>query len=214
MRLGSKVILTTKFEHPLDSLQHRILSWLRNDINADVTVLSAETVGIYGKDDDERNLERALEDCFQAGRLGSLNMYAFTAIRLFYCIVPKEEKTPDLGKSRLSLSAGTSRPSGNTPKLARQESMTISKRQRWPKKAAQEEGANSGGAGAKAAKLRHQLSTGGDLTVAYPNKTALLTRRPTQFDAAVAVAAVADFESKFGDQTMRPRSSSTSCNCM
>ena len=201
MRLGSKVVLTTKLDHPLDSLQQRIHTWLRNDLNSEVCVLSAETVDIYGKDDDERNLERALEVCFQPGRLGSLNMYAFTAIRLFYCISPKEEKL-SLGKSTLSLSAGTSR-QNQTPKLTRQESGNMTKKQRWAKNITQESGT-----AVQTPKLHH-MDTIESLEV-YTDKC-LLSRRPTsQFEGPIQP----QLSKHFDDQRMRPRSNSTSCNCM
>lgn len=205
--LGSKVILATKLEHPLDSLQQRIHSWLRNELNTDVCVLSAETVDIYGKDDDERNLERALEDCFQSNRLGSLNMYSFSALRLFYYIMPKETEKSALSKSTLSLSASTSRPSQTTPKLIRQESASVSKRQRWAKNITQECGAG----GSKTPKLRHQNSTSiVESSVTYQHKS-ILTRRPTtQFELPPMQP---DLDTKF-EGSMRPRSSSTSCNCM
>lgn len=90
VQLGTKVIIATKLEHPLDNLQQRIYNWIRISAKQDIFVINAETVNIHGKDDDEKNLERAMEDCFQSYRLGSLNTFAFTAIRLFYCILPDD----------------------------------------------------------------------------------------------------------------------------
>lgn len=270
MRLGAKVVLTTKFEHPLDSLQQRIQGWLRannnsdTNANSDVVVLSAETVDVFGKDDDERNLERALEDCFQPGRMGSLNMYAFTAIRLFYAIVPNKEAEKERDKQERerekekdkekdkeiqgSLSAGASRhppnnnnnnnstnktnsSNNNTPKQSRGDqlnsnsnntSSTLTKRQRWSRNASS---ATETGGTRTSRVLRHQSSTVEAITFSTsPKQQALLSRRPTsQFDAVVISAALAaraaDFvDSRFDDGKgggqMRPRSSSTSCNCM
>lgn len=108
--LGTKIIMATKLYHPLDSLQQRIFTWLKGDTRQEIVVISAETVDIYSKDDDEKNLERALEDCFQSNRLGSLNTYSFTALRLFYCILPEEgdemeRNEPSLCSRTMSLSA-------------------------------------------------------------------------------------------------------------
>lgn len=93
MQLGAKVILTTKYEHPLDSLQQRIHNWLRGDACKDIFVLSAETIDIYAKDIDDRLLEKVSEECFQCYRLGSMNTYTFGAIRIFYCVLPDLEQT-------------------------------------------------------------------------------------------------------------------------
>lgn len=107
LRMYSKVILTTKFEHPLDSIQQRIQAWLRTDSAVDVCVLSAETVDIYAKDNDEKQLEKASEECFQCNRLGSLNAYTFSAIRIFYCIWPETEAS-DRTRSLSSIPSHTS----------------------------------------------------------------------------------------------------------
>jgi len=47
-------------------------------------LLSAETVEVFAKDGDERNLEKALEQTFQCNRLGSMNTFAFNAIRVYF----------------------------------------------------------------------------------------------------------------------------------
>ena len=246
LRLGAKVVLTTKFEHPLDSLQARIHSWLRaqqqqqqqnqqqmantggggdqqnsapQSSPGDVFVLSAETVDIYGKDDDERNLERALEDCFQPGRLGSLNMYAFTAIRLFYAVVPsreaveraaaekewaeKNEKSA-LGKSTLSLSAGLSHNvnnnnNNNTPKLSRDQqqqqssSATLTKRQRWSKYASAAAEMNARTTTSSSTNTtKHHLRHQSSTVEHFSSPkqhSRLLTRRPTSQFDSVVISA-------------------------
>lgn len=85
LRLCSKVFVATKFDHPLDSMQQRIYSWLNSEPNQNVCILSAETINIYAKDDDERWLEKKSNECFQENRLGSLNTFTFRAVRLYYC---------------------------------------------------------------------------------------------------------------------------------
>ena len=205
------MILITKYEHALDNLQQRIHSWLRTDVNMDIYVLSAETVDIYGKDDDERNLERALEDCFQSNRLGSLNMYSFSALRLFYYIVPKEEKS----SVTKCLSAGTNRVTMTMPKLICQESASSVKRQRWTKNnTSQQEGGGGADNNRTPKQFRYQqpntnqTDQSSNNQIFYQHKTtALSSRRPTtQLDSTMVLT-------KFDDR-IRSRSSSTSCNCM
>ncbi|KAJ6224771.1 hypothetical protein RDWZM_003316 [Blomia tropicalis] len=181
--LGSKVILTTKYEHALDSLQQRVHNWLRNEQNVDVFVLSGETVDIYGKDDDERNLERSLEECFQSNRLGSLNMYAFTAVRLFYCVLPKMDKTSSSSKSTQSLSAGAIRSNHMMmPKLVRQNSNSFNKQQRWTRKMAEECSKQM------PTRLQHQDSRIDQSSVVANTHKPIMTRRPTtQFETSEPV---------------------------
>lgn len=203
------MILTTKYEHALDSLQQRVHNWLRNEQNVDVFVLSGETVDIYGKDDDERNLERSLEECFQSNRLGSLNMYAFTAVRLFYCVLPKMDKTSSSSKSTQSLSAGAIRSNHMMmPKLVRQNSNSFNKQQRWTRKMAEECSKQM------PTRLQHQDSRIDQSSVVANTHKPIMTRRPTtQFETSEPVDSD-QFPEQFDDDPVRLRSSSTSCTCM
>ncbi|KAH9421132.1 hypothetical protein DERP_010071 [Dermatophagoides pteronyssinus] len=88
IQLCSKVFVATKLDHPLDSMQQRIYNWLRLDNNHNVCILGAETINVYGKDDDEKVLEKKTYESFYGNRLGSLNTYTFKAIRLYYCQIP------------------------------------------------------------------------------------------------------------------------------
>ncbi|KAH7638481.1 hypothetical protein HUG17_2514 [Dermatophagoides farinae] len=91
IQLCSKVFVATKLDHPLDSMQQRIYNWLHHQDNnqqQNVCILGAETINVYGKDDDEKVLEKKTSDCFYGNRLGSLNTFTFKAIRLYYCQIP------------------------------------------------------------------------------------------------------------------------------
>ena len=85
--LSSKIFLVTKND-VLDDVHHRINSWIKEASQVEEKfksrILSAETVEVFAKDGDERNLEKALEQTFQCNRLGSMNTFAFNAIRVYF----------------------------------------------------------------------------------------------------------------------------------
>ncbi|CAG2110036.1 unnamed protein product [Medioppia subpectinata] len=85
--LSSKIFLVTK-QDVLDDVHHRINNWIKDASQVEERfksrLLSAETVEVFAKDGDERNLEKALEQTFQCNRLGSMNTYAFNAIRVYF----------------------------------------------------------------------------------------------------------------------------------
>ncbi len=85
--LSSKIFLITKND-VLDDVHHRINNWIKEASQVEERfksrLLSAETVEVFAKDGDERNLEKALEQTFQCNRLGSMNTYAFNAIRVYF----------------------------------------------------------------------------------------------------------------------------------
>lgn len=216
--LGTKVIMATKLYHPLDSLQQRIFTWLKGDTRQEIVVISAETVDIYSKDDDEKNLERALEDCFQSNRLGSLNTYAFTALRLFYCILPDEGGVEDVDRSEPSLcsrtmslsalnnSGSSSVGTGTTVSTTTVSSMASIVNPPRPTQvtfnlvcAAEpaKKGDQGGGAarGNKDKTLSHQMSE------SSATSRAVVRRRPSEYN----------FE---GQIRRRARTNASSCNCM
>ncbi|CAG2161784.1 unnamed protein product [Oppiella nova] len=83
--LSSKVFLVTKND-VLDDIHHRINNWIKEASQVEERfksrLLSAETVEVFAKD--EHNLEKALEQTFQCNRLGSMNTFAFSAIRVYF----------------------------------------------------------------------------------------------------------------------------------
>lgn len=220
VQMGTKVILTTKVEHPLDSPQQRIHNWLRSDTCQDVCVLSAETVDIYAKDDDEKNLEKAVEECFQCNRLGSLNAYAFTAIRLFYCVMPEGDRqnsdrprsltTMDSNLRRFCDDKGTTKPrpsSSSAPSRADRRSRINNE-----KSTSSNRSSGSGSQRRKVARLRHQVSNIETTTSSrhYPLLHSQSTRRPTEhfIEKPETLDFIKDFEE------LRTRSRSSSCSCM
>lgn len=86
--LSSKIFLILKNDDIHDDVHYRLNNWIKEVTSGDEKhksrILSAETVEVYAKDADEKNLEKALEETFQCNRLGSLNTLAFMAIRVYF----------------------------------------------------------------------------------------------------------------------------------
>ncbi|XP_054161102.1 uncharacterized protein LOC128959187 [Oppia nitens] len=85
--LSSKVFLVSK-QDILDDVHHKINNWVKDSSQMDERfksrIMSAETVQVFAKDGDDRNLCRALEQTFQCNRLGLMNTFAFNAIRVYF----------------------------------------------------------------------------------------------------------------------------------